>query len=54
MPAIVLGFIAMFWHFACWLGVLFAAAASAAYWIYHHWAFETFKETPTEQSQETR
>jgi hypothetical protein len=38
-PAIMIGFIAMFWHFAWWLGVLFALAAFAAYRIFHYCAY---------------
>ena len=38
--AILIGFVAMFWHFASWLGILFALAASAAFWIFHYFANE--------------
>src|SRR6266446_7560232 len=47
-PAIIIGFVAMFWHFAWWLGVLFALAAWAAYRIYRHCALEDFKQSPEE------
>jgi len=43
-PAIIIGFIAMFCHFAWWIGVLFALAAGAAYRIYSHCAWEHFKK----------
>jgi hypothetical protein len=33
-PAIVIGFVAMFWHFAWWLGILFALSAWIAYRIF--------------------
>ena len=36
MPAIVIGFAAMFWHFAWWLGILFALATYAAYRIFDY------------------
>jgi hypothetical protein len=48
MPAIVIGFVAMFCHFAWWLGVLFALAALAAYRIYRDSALEDFKQRPNE------
>jgi len=35
-PAIMIGFVALFWHFAWWLGVLFAIAAYAAYRIFDY------------------
>jgi len=47
---IVLGFVAMFWHFAWWLGVLFAVAAWAAYRIYSYGAWEDFKQESAEQT----
>ena len=43
MPAIVIGFSAMFWHFAWWLGILFALAAFVAYRVYRYCALEWFK-----------
>ena len=43
-PAIVIGFVALFWHFAWWLGVLFALAAFAAYRIFHYCAYQDFSE----------
>ena len=46
--AIIIGFAAMFWHFAWWLGVLFALAAWAAYRIYRYCALEDFKQSPEE------
>lgn len=46
--AIIIGFVAMFWHFAWWLGVLFALAAWAAYQIYRHCAF-----SPTYDEQDS-
>jgi hypothetical protein len=46
MPAVMIGFAAMFWHFACWLGILFAIAALMAFWLYRHWALKTFRQTP--------
>jgi hypothetical protein len=45
---IVLGFVAMFWHFAWWLGVLFALAAWAAYQIFKRAALEDYKHRPDE------
>jgi hypothetical protein len=45
-PFIILGFIAMFWHFAWWLGVLFAVAAWAAYGIFRDTALQDFKQHP--------
>jgi hypothetical protein len=45
---IIIGFIAMFWHFAWWLGVLFALAAWAAYEIFHRSALEDYKQRPDE------
>jgi hypothetical protein len=47
-PAIVIGFVALFWHFTWWLGVLFALAAFAAYRIFHYCAYEDFKQRPNE------
>jgi len=47
-PFIIIGFVALFWHFAWWLGVLFALAASAAYRIYRDSALEDFKQRPSE------
>jgi hypothetical protein len=32
---ILIGFVAMFWHFAWWLGVLFGLATLAAFLIFH-------------------
>jgi hypothetical protein len=52
-PAIIIGFVAMFWHFAWWLGVLFALAAWTAYRIYHYCAFEDFKQDSAEHSGQT-
>jgi signal transduction histidine kinase len=43
---IILGFVAMFWHFAWWLGVLFVVAAWAAYRIFRSAALEDFKQHP--------
>jgi hypothetical protein len=45
-PFIILGFVAMFWHFTWWLGVLFAVAAWAAYGIFRDTAQEDFKQHP--------
>jgi hypothetical protein len=47
-PFIIIGFTAMFCHFAWWLGVLFALAAWAAYEIYRRSALENFKQRPDE------
>ncbi len=47
-PAIIFGFAAMFWHFAWWLGLLFAISAWTAYRIYHYCALEDFKQHPSE------
>jgi hypothetical protein len=47
-PFIIIGFVAMFWHFAWWLGVLFAFAAWAAYEISRRSALEDFKQRPDE------
>lgn len=46
--AIIIGFAAMFWHFACWLGVLFTLAAFAAFQIYSYYAVKRFKQHPEE------
>jgi predicted outer membrane lipoprotein len=43
LPAILIGFVALFWHFAWWLGVLFALAAFAAFQVFHYCAHEDFK-----------
>ena len=51
--AIVIGFVAMFWHFAWWLGVSFALAALAAYGIYRDCAYEDFNQQFAEQREET-
>jgi hypothetical protein len=47
-PFIIIGFAALFWHFACWLGVLFALAACTAYRILRDSAMEDFKQRPEE------
>ena len=47
-PFIIIGFAALFWHFACWLGVLFALAAWTAYRIFRDSALEDFKQPPSE------
>ena len=47
-PFIIIGFVALFWHFAWWLGVLFALAAWAAYRIFRDSALEDFKQRPNE------
>jgi hypothetical protein len=47
-PFIIIGFVALFWHFAYWLGVLFALAAWAAYRIFRDSALEDFKQRPEE------
>jgi hypothetical protein len=39
-PAILIGFVAMFWHFAWWLGILLGLAACAAFSIFHYFANE--------------
>jgi hypothetical protein len=36
---ILLGFAATFWHFAWWLGVLFAASSYGAWRIFKWWAY---------------
>ena len=51
--AIIFGFAAMFWHFALWLGVLFALAAWSAYRIFRYCAFEDFKQESAEHSEQT-
>jgi hypothetical protein len=48
--AIIFGFAATFWHFAWWLGVLFALSAWTAYRIYRYYALKDFKQHPTEYS----
>jgi hypothetical protein len=48
MPAIVIGFVAMFWHFAWWIGILFLLAAWAAYRIFRDSALEDFKQRPSD------
>lgn len=45
-PCIIFGFVAMFWHFAWWLGVLFAVAAWTAYRIFRNMALEDFRQNP--------
>ena len=45
---IIFGFAAMFWHFAWWLGVLFAFAACTAYEIFRRLALEDYKQRPDE------
>jgi hypothetical protein len=45
---IIIGFVALFWHFAWWLGLLFALAAWAAYEIFRRSALEDFKQRPDE------
>ena len=47
-PFIILGFVAMFWHFAYWLGILFALSAWIAYRIFRDTAMEDFKQRPKE------
>ena len=47
-PFIVIGFAALFWHFAFWLGTLFALAAWIAYRIFRDTAMEDFKQRPQE------
>jgi hypothetical protein len=48
-PAIVVGFVAMFWHFHWWVGVLFGLAAWGAYRIYRYCAWEDFKKRSVKQ-----
>jgi hypothetical protein len=45
---IIIGFIAMFWHLAWWLGILFALSAWLAYKIFRDTAMEDFKQRPDE------
>jgi hypothetical protein len=45
-PFIIIGFVALFWHFAWWLGILFALSAWIAYRIFRDTAMEDFKEHP--------
>ena len=45
-PAIVVGFVAMFWHFAWWVGILFGLAAWGAFRIYRYCTMEDFKKRP--------
>ena len=47
-PFIVIGFAALFWHFAFWLGILFALAAWISYRIFRNSATEDFKQQPEE------
>jgi len=47
-PFIVIGFAALFWHFAFCLGILFALAAWIAYRIFRDTAMEDFKQQPEE------
>jgi hypothetical protein len=47
-PAILIGFVAMFCHFAWWLGVLFALTALAAHCTFRYCATEHFKQHPEE------
>ena len=37
--AIIIGFAALFWHFAWWLALVFSVAALAAYRLYRFCAF---------------
>ena len=37
--AIIIGFVALFWHFAWWLAALFALASFIAYRVYRYCAF---------------
>jgi len=45
---IIIGFAALFWHFAYWLGILFALAAWIASRIFRDTAMEDFKQRPEE------
>jgi hypothetical protein len=45
---IIIGFAALFWHFAYWLGILFVLAAWIAYRIFRDTAMEDFKQRPDE------
>ena len=45
---IIIGFVAIFWHFAWWLGVLFSFAACTAYEIFRRFALEDYKQRPNE------
>jgi len=45
---IIVGFAALFWHFAWWLGILFALSAWLAYNIFRDTAMEDFKQRPDE------
>jgi len=47
-PFLVIGFAALFWHFAFWLGILFALAAWIAYRIFRDTAMKDFKQQPEE------
>jgi hypothetical protein len=47
-PFIIIGFVALFWHFAWWLGILFALSAWIAYRIFRDTAMEDFKQRPDE------
>ena len=45
---IIVGFAALFWHFAWWLGILFALAAWIAYRIWTRIGMEDFNQRPDE------
>jgi len=45
---IIIGFAALFWHFAWWLGILFALSAWIAYRIFRDTAMEDYKQRPDE------
>jgi hypothetical protein len=53
-PAILLGFVAMFWHFAWWVGILFGLATWAAFLIYRKCAFEYHNQRTAQQSTPTQ
>src|SRR4030095_15617976 len=47
-PFIIIGFAALFWHFAYWLGILFALSAWIAWRIFRDTAMQDFKQRPDE------
>jgi predicted outer membrane lipoprotein len=48
--AIIIGFVALFWHFAWWLGVLFAFAA---FQMFNYCAHEHFKQRSAVHREQT-
>lgn len=49
---IILGFVALFWHFAWWLAVFFSVAAFSAYQIYRFCAFAPDYDSSSRASEQ--